>query len=40
MILINGNVYRASATETADPDSIPAQVKPEVIKIGIHSFLW
>ena len=36
--LINGQVDRASATETIDFGSISDQVKPKTIKIGIHSF--
>ena len=30
---------RASATETVESGSIPGRVKPNIIKIGIHSFL-
>ena len=29
---------RASATETVDLAAIPGRVKPNTIKIGIHSF--
>ena len=35
---ISGRVDRASATEAIDSGSIPGQVKPKTIKIGIHSF--
>ena len=35
---ISGRVDRASATEAVDSSSIPGQVKPKTIKIGIHSF--
>ena len=35
----NGRVNRASATETEGLGSIPGRVKPNTIKIGIHSFL-
>ena len=35
---ISGRVDRASAAEAVDTGSIPGQVKPKTIKIGIHSF--
>ena len=35
---ISGQVDRASATEAVDSSSIPGQVKPKTIKIGIHNF--
>ena len=35
---VSGRVKSASATETIDLDSIPGQVKPKTIKIGIHSY--
>ena len=35
---ISGQMDRASATEGVDSGSIPGRVKPETIKIGIHSF--
>ena len=34
---ISGRVDRASATEAVDLGSIPDQIKPKTIKIGIHS---
>ena len=34
---ISGRVDRASASETVDLGSIPGQIKPKTIKIGIHS---
>ena len=34
----SGRVDRASATETEDTGSLPGQVKPKAINIGIHSF--
>ena len=37
-IPISGRVDRASATKAVDLGSIPSQVKPKTIKIGIHSF--
>ena len=36
--MISGRVNRASATEVVDSGSIPGQVKPKTIQIGIHSF--
>ena len=36
--MISGRVDRASATEVVDSGSIPGQVKPKTIQIGIHSF--
>ena len=35
---ISGRVDRASATEAVDSGSIPGRVKPNTIKIGLHSF--
>ena len=38
MSIQSGRVDRASATGTGDSGSIPDRVKPNTIKIGIHSF--
>ena len=35
---ISRRVDRTSATETVDSGSISGRVKPNTIKIGIHSF--
>ena len=35
---ISGRVDRASVTEAVDLGSIPGRVRPNIIKIGIHSF--
>ena len=35
---IGGRVDKVSATKTVDSSSIPDQVKPKAVKIGIHSF--
>ena len=36
---VSSGENRGSANETVNLDSIPVQVKPKTIKIGIHSFL-
>ena len=36
---ISGRVDKASDTDTVKTGSIPARIKPNAIKIGIHSFL-
>ena len=33
-----GRMDGASATETVDPGLIPTRVKPNAVKISIHSF--
>ena len=38
LVNVSGRVDRVSATETLDLGSIPGRVKPNTIKIGIHSF--
>ena len=37
-ILLTKKATGASSTETVDSGSIPGQVIPKTIKIGIHSF--
>ena len=36
---IRGRKYKAAATETVVPGSIPGRIKSKTVKIGIHSFL-